>query len=76
MDFTDDTVGIVREAGFRAACTTVRGSNAGGCDLLRLARIGVGNEPTLVLAARLAGLLDHRIRQRLGLVTANAHLAH
>jgi len=76
IDFTDDTVRIVRDAGFRSACTTVRGSNAGGCDLLRLARIGVGNEPTLVLAARLAGLLDDRIRQRLGLVTADAHLAH
>ena len=64
-DFTDETMHILREAGFAAACTTVRGSNAPSCDPLRLGRIGVGAEPCAVLAARLSGLLDETIRTRL-----------
>jgi peptidoglycan/xylan/chitin deacetylase (PgdA/CDA1 family) len=71
-DFTDETVRIVREAGFLAACTTVRASNRPGCDLLRLGRIGVGAEPCVVLAARLAGVLDDAVRARLGLEVAGA----
>lgn len=75
-DFTDDTVRLVREAGFRSACTTMRGSNARGADLFRLARIGVGDEATLVLAGRLAGLLDEGFRQRFRSILADAQLAH
>ena len=71
-DFTDETVRVLAAAGFVAACTTVRGSNRPGCDLLRLARIGVGAEPCIVLAARLAGALDDTVRARLGLRVARA----
>jgi peptidoglycan/xylan/chitin deacetylase (PgdA/CDA1 family) len=71
-DFTDETVRVLASAGFVAACTTVRGSNRPGCDLLRLARIGVGAEPCIVLAARLAGALDDTVRARLGLRVARA----
>ena len=55
-DFDERTVRCVRDAGYLAACTTVRGSNRKGCDPFRLRRIGVGDEPALVLAARLGGL--------------------
>lgn len=64
-DFTDETVDIVRDAGFSAACTTKRVSNRPGCDPLRLGRIGVGREPSVMLAARIAGLFDERVRARL-----------
>jgi peptidoglycan/xylan/chitin deacetylase (PgdA/CDA1 family) len=64
-DFTAETVDLVREAGFRAACTTIRAPNRPGCDLFRLGRIGVGDEPAMVLAARLAGLFDEAVRGRL-----------
>jgi peptidoglycan/xylan/chitin deacetylase (PgdA/CDA1 family) len=70
-DFTADTVRLVREAGFVAACTTVRASNRPGCDRLRLGRIGVGAEPSLVLAARLTGLFDDTVRARFGLEVAH-----
>ena len=57
-DFDESTIACVREAGFVAACTTTRGSNRAGCDRFRLRRLGVGEEPCLMLAARLAGLFD------------------
>ena len=53
---------IVRDAGFLAACTTRRVVNRVGCDPFRLGRIGVGSEPCMVLAARLAGLFDEHVR--------------
>ncbi len=40
-DFTDETVEIVEAAGFRAACTTVRGGVEPGNDLFRLRRCAV-----------------------------------
>ena len=61
-DFTDETVSIVRGSGFLAACTTRRVSNRAGCDPFRLGRIGVGSEPCVMLAARLAGLFDEQVR--------------
>ena len=64
-DFDAQTVSILQHAGFTAACTTSRGSNRPGCDLYRLRRIGVGAEPCFVLAARLAGVFDDGVRQRL-----------
>lgn len=63
-DFGTATIGIVREAGFTAACTTIRGSNRPGCDPLTLRRIGVGAEPCFVVAARLAGIFDESVRLR------------
>lgn len=68
-DFDDTTVDAVRAAGFAAACTTVRGANVPGADPLRLRRLGVGAEPWPMLAARLAGLFDERVR---GLVRGRA----
>lgn len=57
-DFGPETVEILRAAGLRAACTTVRGANRPGCDLFRLRRIGVGSAPASALTARLSGLFD------------------
>ena len=65
-DFDDTTVATVRAAGFAAACTTVRGANVVGADPLRLRRLGVGAEPWPMLAARLAGLFDARVRGWVG----------
>jgi len=65
-DFGDETVSAVERAGFRAACTTVRGSNRPGCDLLRLRRIGIGSDSTTLVEARLAGLFDQEVRRLLG----------
>jgi peptidoglycan/xylan/chitin deacetylase (PgdA/CDA1 family) len=64
-DFTSETADLVREAGFAAACTTIRVSNRPGCDPFQLGRIGVGEEPCLMLAARLAGLFDEAVRAAL-----------
>jgi peptidoglycan/xylan/chitin deacetylase (PgdA/CDA1 family) len=64
-DFTPETCQALHEAGFAVACTTLRGANRPGCDLLRLRRIGVGHDPGFVLAARLSGLFDDAIRQLL-----------
>jgi peptidoglycan/xylan/chitin deacetylase (PgdA/CDA1 family) len=66
-DFDEHTVRILRDMGFAASCTTIRGPNAPGCDPLTLHRIGVGADPRPVLAARLAGLFDEGLRDRLGL---------
>ncbi|MBV8202726.1 MAG: polysaccharide deacetylase family protein [Acidobacteria bacterium] len=64
-DFTADTCKALRDTGFTVACTTLRGANRPGCDLLRLRRIGVGRDPGFVLAARLSGLFDDAIRHLL-----------
>ncbi len=66
LDLSESTVGIVRELGFDAACTMVRGSNRAHADPLRLRRIGVGDEPWYVLDTRMAGLFDQEVRDRLG----------
>ncbi len=65
-DYDRHTVEILRRAGFRAACTTRRGSNRPGCDRLTLKRIGIGSDPLAVLEARLAGLFDEKVRSWLG----------
>ncbi len=64
-DYDRHTVGIAGRIGFRAACTTRRGSNRPGCRRLELKRIGIGSDPLFVLEARLAGLFDEEIRSRL-----------
>jgi peptidoglycan/xylan/chitin deacetylase (PgdA/CDA1 family) len=61
-DFDRGTTDILRAGGFRAACTTLRGSNRPGCDPFTLRRVGVGAEPSFVLAARLAGAFDEEVR--------------
>ncbi len=61
-DYDRHTVEILDRAGFRAACTTRRGSNSPGCDRLTLKRIGIGSDSLAVVEARLAGLFDEAVR--------------
>lgn len=58
FDFNHVSLGILRDAGFRAAVTMIRGSNGPSADLLALKRIGVGSDPPFVLSARLSGLFN------------------
>ena len=69
-DFDHVSLGILRDAGFRAAVTMIRGSNGPSADLLTLKRIGVGSDPPFVLATRLSGLFNAAIR-RLSVRTAS-----
>ena len=62
-DFDPHTVEILARTGFQAACTTRRGSNRPGCDLLTLKRLGIGSDPISLIEARLAGLFDEEIRR-------------
>jgi len=64
-DFDLDTVRILKECGFEAACSTVQGPNVPGCDVFRLQRIGVGADPWHLLEARFSGLLDQHVRRRI-----------
>lgn len=52
-DFTDETVAIVRAAGFQAACTTVHGSVEPGDDLFRLRRWAVYNWDATIFKQKL-----------------------
>lgn len=69
QDYTEETVKILSQAGFQAACTTRRGSNRPHGDSLTLRRIGVGSDPTWVVEARLAGLFDEQTRRLLSIVS-------
>ncbi len=62
-DFDRHSVEILARAGFLAACTTRRGSNRPGCDLLTLKRLGIGSDPISLVEARLAGLFDEEVRR-------------
>ncbi len=64
-DYDRHTVEIAGRAGFRAACTTRRGSNRPGAPRLEQRRIGIGADPLFVVEARLAGLFDEEVRSRL-----------
>lgn len=64
-DFDDETIALVRDAGFESACSTIRGSNRPGCNPYALARLGVGADSEDVLAARVGGLFDEDVRKRL-----------
>lgn len=64
-DFNPATLAAVRRCGFRAACTTLRGSNRPGCDLMTLRRIGIGPDSLALLKTRLAGLFDQEMRDLL-----------
>jgi peptidoglycan/xylan/chitin deacetylase (PgdA/CDA1 family) len=65
-DFTADTVAILKDAGFDAACSMIRGANAPGCDRYELKRIGIGADPRHVLEARFCGMFDEGVRRRFG----------
>jgi len=65
-DFTSETIEILSSRGFSSACTTVRGSNRPDADLLRLRRIGVGEDSNVLLKARLSGLFDSELRRWIG----------
>ncbi len=64
-DHNATTLEILNRLGFTAACTTRTGSNRPPCNPLTLRRIGVGRDPTWVLAARLSGLFDDEVRRLL-----------
>jgi peptidoglycan/xylan/chitin deacetylase (PgdA/CDA1 family) len=66
-DFDEHTTSILRSLGFQAALTTERGSNAPGCELLTLRRIGLGADSISVLSARMAGIFDESVRRRIRL---------
>ena len=74
-DFTADTVGILKESGFDAACSMIRGANAPGSDRYELKRIGIGADPRHVLEARFCGMFDDGVRRRLGSDASGAHAA-
>lgn len=56
-DFNDETVDIVKTAGYRAACTTISGANRKGVDLFRLRRIDVTNGMCRGISGRFSGAL-------------------
>ncbi|MEO1083785.1 MAG: polysaccharide deacetylase family protein, partial [Acidobacteriota bacterium] len=62
-DYDAETLEALRSCGIKAACTTRRGANAPGCELLELRRLGVGSDPISMLDARLAGLFDEAVRR-------------
>ena len=64
-DFDERTIALVTAAGFKNACTTIRGTNRAADDPMTLRRIGIGPDPLYLLDARLAGLFDDGMRQRL-----------
>jgi len=59
-DFTDDTIQIVKSAGFKAAFATDNGFITNKSDLYVLNRIGVRNFPLFVLKARLSGIFENK----------------
>ena len=68
-DFDLDTLSVLREQHIEAACTTIRGSNSWGSNLLQLKRIGVGSDSLALLRTRLTGLLDEQTRRVLRLLS-------
>lgn len=62
-DYDAATLLVLRRLGLLAACTTRRGSNAAGADLLQLRRIGIGSDSLPMLDARLAGFFDEGVRR-------------
>lgn len=64
-DYNAESLATLRDLGFRASCTTLRGSNVPGCDLMTLKRLGIGSDSNSLLAARLAGLFDEGLRRLL-----------
>jgi len=63
-DFTADTIAALRDAGYRAAVTTMRGRNKAGADLFRLRRTGIYLTDTLsVVKLKLAAESFVRARE-------------
>jgi peptidoglycan/xylan/chitin deacetylase (PgdA/CDA1 family) len=62
-DYDSATLRVLARLKVEAACTTRRGANADGCDLLQLRRIGVGSDSLQMLDARLAGFFDEGMRR-------------
>ena len=62
-DYDEATLRVIRRLDLLAACTTRRGSNAPGCDLHQLRRIGIGSDSLAMLDARLTGLFDEGLRR-------------
>lgn len=62
-DYDDATLRVIKRLGLLAACTTRRGSNAPGCDLHQLRRIGIGSDSLAMLDTRLTGLFDEGLRR-------------
>jgi peptidoglycan/xylan/chitin deacetylase (PgdA/CDA1 family) len=62
-DFNQATVEILRDCGFTAACTMIRGYNGPGCDPFWIRRIGVGADPGYVLRGRLSGVFERFARR-------------
>jgi peptidoglycan/xylan/chitin deacetylase (PgdA/CDA1 family) len=52
--FNAESERLVREAGYEAACTTVRGVNRSGINLFRILRVGVENDPAEIFAFKLS----------------------
>ncbi len=61
-DFSDETVGIVRELGFRAAVTTAAGAAGAGADLLRIPRFTPWDRTRWRFGLRLARNLQRAAR--------------
>ena len=57
-DYNPRIIESLRALGYRSACTQSFGSNRPGSDSFLLKRIGVGNIPPYVLAAKLSGVLS------------------
>jgi peptidoglycan/xylan/chitin deacetylase (PgdA/CDA1 family) len=57
-DQSPETVSLVRDAGYRLACTTADGPVPPGSDRLRLPRITVGNWPRPVFERHLRNLIE------------------
>jgi peptidoglycan/xylan/chitin deacetylase (PgdA/CDA1 family) len=69
IDFTDQTVRIVAEEGFTAACTTIDGLNDATSDPMALHRFCARDEPLPLFALRLSGHLGamkRRLARRAG----------
>jgi peptidoglycan/xylan/chitin deacetylase (PgdA/CDA1 family) len=62
-DYDRATLHVLRRLGLLAACTTRRGANADGAQLMELKRIGVGSDSPAMLDARLAGFFDEGMRK-------------
>ncbi|MDO8281314.1 MAG: polysaccharide deacetylase family protein [Thermodesulfovibrionia bacterium] len=60
-DFTDETMQVVKDAGFIAAFATDNGFITEENDIFALKRIGVRNFPLFVLKARLSGIFENSL---------------
>jgi len=64
-DFTDESMQIVKEAGFAAAFSTNNGYINSSCDIYALKRIGMRDFPLFVFKARLSGIFENKCLYKL-----------